>query len=144
MPIKGLSEVKRNIKKEITDIATKKAERAVTIALIIGMGNASTLTPVDTGTLINSQFRKINRKTGMVSGEAGYTAAYALAVHNASGKLKGKPRADFGTTRDGVSFGGGTGVGKYWDPGAEPKFLKKGFEEERAAIDAAVYKEMKV
>lgn len=58
------------------------------------------------------------------------------------GKLKGQPRAHFGKTRDGTEFGGGTGKGNYWDPHGEPQFLKKGFDEERDAIDAVIKKEL--
>lgn len=56
--------------------------------------------------------------------ELGFSARYSLAVHeNVEQKLKGEPRADFGSTRAGVRFGGGTGKGTYWDTG-EPKFLE--------------------
>jgi len=62
----------------------------------------------------------------------------------ASGKLKCQPRAHFGTTKDGKQFGGGTGVGRYWDPSAEPVFLTKGFNDNRELVDQAFYGAMKI
>ncbi len=106
-----------------------ETEKAITEMLIVGGANASTLTPIDSSNLINSQGRK-TWDTG--TGKAGavyYGAKYAGAVHEMSGKLKGQPRAHFGVTRAGQEFGGGTGTGNYWDPDAEPKFLTKGMEQ---------------
>jgi hypothetical protein len=96
-------------------------------ALIIGGGMAATMTPVDTSNLINSQFRIIERVATGVRGRMGYTAAYAAAVHDASGKLKGDPRDPNDPSR-----------GNFWDPAGEPDFLTKGFEQTKADIDAAV------
>lgn len=143
MPVTGITERRRftaNITKEIAEV---RLERGVTAALITGQAFASMLTPVDTSFLINSQYRDVRVIAGKsVKGAVGYTAAYAAAVHAMSGKLKGQPRGHFGKTKEGVEFGGGTGKGKYWDPAAEPGFLTKGFEENKAAVDAAMLKAM--
>lgn len=143
MPVKGLKEAKRRTTQLVGQITGGMSERTVTEILIIGAGYASVLTPVDTSLLINSQYREITTVFGHTLGRVGYTAAYAAAVNSSSGKLKGQPRSDFGVTREGVSFGGGTGVGNYWDPGGEPHFLEKGFERDgKADIAAAVKRGM--
>ena len=142
MPVKGLNEAMRGTQGFTREVIDIRAPRAITVALIIGQGAASVMTPVDTSFLINSQFRRVNQDGKNWRGMVGYTARYAAAVHEASGKLKGQPRRHFGKTKDGVEFGGGTGVGNYWDPAGEPGFLRKGFEENQAAIDAAFAQEM--
>lgn len=62
------------------------AARAMTQALILGAAEASVLTPVDTSTLLNSQFRQVKKEDGAIVGTVGYTAAYALAVHDPAHK----------------------------------------------------------
>ena len=137
MSVKGIEKVKRGYRVEVENISTGKTERAIFNVLVTGASYADMLTPVDTGNLINSRYQPvIEHSEGRVSGRIGYTASYAAAVHNAPGKLKGQPRAHFGVTRAGVAFGGGTHVGEYWDPDAEPQFLKKGFEQLKPDIPA--------
>lgn len=105
------------------------AERAVTEMQIQAMQYSDEITPIDTGNLINSRYRNVRRALNdSVIGVAGYTAEYAAFVHESSGKLRGQPREHFGRTRAGEEFGGGTGVGNYWDPSAEPQFLQKGID----------------
>ncbi|WP_026384708.1 hypothetical protein [Achromobacter xylosoxidans] len=137
MPVKGIERVKRGFRIAVKEIGEGKTERAVYETLSQGSAMAAQMTPIDTSNLVNSQYApQIDVREGKVSGSVGYTAGYAAAVHEASGKLKGKPRADFGKTRAGVAFGGGTGKGNYWDPNAEPKFLTKGFDQIKGAIPA--------
>ena len=128
MPVKGIKRVQMNTRKVLTDIAGPRTERVLTEIMIVGSSYAALLTPIDTSTLINSQYRKLVSIPGGMQGKVGYSAKYAAAVHGMSGKLKGQPREHFGKTRSGKEFGGGTGKGNYWDPGAEPGFLTKGFE----------------
>lgn len=144
MPVRGLEQAIKRTNEIERDIAEVRAERGVTAALITGQAFASMLTPVDTSFLINSQYRSVKVDGGRIVGAIGYTALYAAAVHEASGKLKGQPRGHFGRTKSGVEFGGGTGNGRYWDPSAEPGFLTKGFEENQDAIDQAFYGVMKL
>lgn len=144
MTIRGIEAAKRRTTAIVGRI-TANSERAVTEVLIIGQGYAAAMTPVDTGNLINSQYREVHTGPNGIEGRVGYTAAYAAAVHEMSGKLKGQPRRDFGTTRSGQGFGGGTGQGNYWDPDAEPGFLRKAFEEDgKADIDAAIRRNMRL
>lgn len=142
--IRGIKQVSDNINVLIGDIQGKKAVRAIQAAMLIGGVQAAIYTPIDTSTLINSQFREMSFNGTRITGKVGYSAKYAMYVHSASGKLKGQSRADFGVTRAGASFGGGTGTGKYWDPNAKPGFLKAGFDESRQQIEAAMEREMHV
>ncbi|WAI83196.1 MULTISPECIES: hypothetical protein [Achromobacter] len=137
MPVKGIERVKRGFRIAVKEIGEGKTERAVYETLSQGSAMAAQMTPIDASNLVNSQYApQIEVKEGKVSGSVGYTASYAAAVHEASGKLNGKPRADFGRTRAGVGFGGGTGNGNYWDPNAEPEFLTKGFDQIKGAVPA--------
>lgn len=142
MAIKGMAQLRRNVRKQLTLAIPSHAERAMHIATSIIGGYATLMTPVDTSNLINSQYRIVKNEGRRVVAAIGYTARYAAAVHEMSGKLKGQPRADFGVTRAGVAFGGGTGRGNYWDPSGEPQFLSKAGDENLAEIDNAVRRAM--
>jgi hypothetical protein len=95
------------------------AARAITQALVLGTAEASVLTPVDTSTLLNSQYREVRAEGGKVIGTAGYTARYALPVHDPKHKQ---------------NFRRAT---------AEKEFLKKGFENAKPNIDAVMAKTLK-
>ena len=138
MAIKGMAQLRRNVRRQLTLAIPSHAERAMHIATSIIGGYATLMTPVDTSNLINSQYRIVKNEGRRVVAAIGYTARYAAAVHEMSGKLKGQPRADFGVTRAGVAFGGGTGRGNYWDPSGEPQFLSKAGDENLAEIDNAI------
>lgn len=144
MAVVGLGKVQAKTRALAMQITDRQVPRALTVAATIGIAYASALTPVDTGNLIGSMFRRLQNNQHGWKCVVGYTAAYAMAVHNAKGTLKGQPRRNFGKTKDGVEFGGGTGVGNYWDPDAEPKFLEKGFNLHRDEIDAAVRRALKL
>ena len=92
----------------------RQAARGVTQALILGAAEASVLTPIDTSALINSQYRNVERSDGKVVGTVGYTADYALPVHDPDNPQNFR-RAS-----------------------AEKEFLKNGFERQRKNIDAAM------
>jgi hypothetical protein len=111
---------------QFTETIRQRAEVAMTRALIIGQSEAAAITPRHTSVLINSAIRKVDSTDERVVGVAGYTAEYALFVHEASGKLKGQPRPKKG----------GIPQGNYWDPSGEPQFLKKGFERSADRIQA--------
>lgn len=128
MSVTGVDELRERLKRKLRDVSGDVTERGVTALLITGAQYAFELTPVDSSTLINSQFKKTWQTDMGWSGAVYYEAPYALPVHEAPGTLKGLPRSHFGKTADGVEFGGGTGQGNYWDPDAEPQFLKKGME----------------
>lgn len=117
----GMQDVIKNLSNLIGDIQSKKAVRAVTKALIIGGTQAALYTPIDTSTLLNSQFRKLTLKDrGYINGKIGYTASYASKVH--SPKIKQKFRR----------------------ASAKKEFLKYGVEDVKDVMDRAVRDEMKV
>ena len=82
-----------------------KAARGMTQALILGASEAAVMTPIDTSTLLNSQFRDVRLEGEKVVGTVGYTADYAEAVHDPKNKQNFR-RAS-----------------------AEKEFLRKGFEQ---------------
>jgi len=137
MPVRGLKEVRAQLKKVFGDISGPRVEKTLTEVLIIASGYAATMTPIDTSNLINSQYRKITAYGNRVVGAIGYTAAYAAAVHDKPGTLLGTntPRSKSDPSR-----------GNVWDPDAEPEFLRKAFEDSDAKsdIDAAIKRGMKV
>lgn len=133
MPVKGIERVKRNFRAILKDIGETRTERAVYEILSQGAAMAAQMTPVDTSTLVNSHFVDINAGTTKVQGKTGYTAGYAARVHEASGTLKGLPRDP-----------NKPGRGDYWDPNAEPGFLRKGFDEIKPSIPAILKRHYKV
>lgn len=112
---RGVQAVRVNLKRLEKEIAGTITNRGVFAILREGTAMAATMTPVDTGNLINSHFAAIKQEGNRVVGHSGYTADYAEFVHDAPGTLKGQSRPD--------------NRGKYWAPSGEPEFLKKGFDE---------------
>lgn len=123
--VKGIKEVLGNLSNAI-DMIDGNVLLGIRAAARFVKGEAQSITPVDEGILRNSAFTKSFKGEGSTGPFAvvGYTAEYAAAVHEAPETLRGQPRGDFGKTRDGTSFGGGSGKGFYWD-GGENKFLEK-------------------
>ncbi|HEL4076716.1 TPA: HK97 gp10 family phage protein [Klebsiella pneumoniae] len=131
--VRGIRQAKANLDRIIKDVQGRKVVRALQSAtMIIGL-EAARMTPVGaTANLINSQFREIMVDGTRITGRVGYSANYALYVHEAKGTLKGKPRP--------AKQGGGN----YWDPSGEPKFLEKAAEEERSKVLDAMKRELKL
>ncbi len=139
----GIQASKQGLDALVNDIQGRRAPRAVQSASIIIGSEAAVLTPIDTSTLINSQFRELMVNGTIVTGRVGYSADYAVYVHNAPGKLKGKPRSSvksFRTSSGKVAFA--SDKGNFWDPHAEPHFLTKGAANAKDAVIAVVHKEM--
>lgn len=129
--IRGVEQAKRNLEHIIGDIQGRKVVRAIKSALLIVAPEAARMTPVaKSSVLINSQFQEVMVNGTRITGRVGYSANYAVYVHEAKGTLKGKPRP--------LSQGGGN----YWDPAGEPQFLKKAGDETRNAVDAVIKKEL--
>lgn len=113
----GIKRITNKYREKINDIAGRQTAAAIYEVLSQGAAMAQTMVPVDTGTLINSQYApQITQRGGKTVGHIEYTAEYAAYVHEAPGKLAGQPRAN--------------GNGEYWDPSGEPQFLKKGFDDQ--------------
>ena len=132
MAIKGMTQLRRNVRQQLTLAIPSYAERAMHVATSIIGGYATLMTPVDTSNLINSQYRIVKNTGTRVIAAIGYTAKYAAAVHAKSGTLRGK-----GIMRS-------SGRGNYWDPDAEPQFLSKAGDDNLSEIDQAVERAMKL
>ncbi len=91
-----------------------KAATGMTKALVLGASEASVLTPIDTSTLLNSQYKRVEKKGTQVLGTVGYTAEYALPVHDPSNPQN------------------------FRRPSAMKEFLKKGFERAEPNIRAVL------
>ena len=116
--VRGIRQAQANLNRIIDDIQGRKVVRAIQSALIIGSGQAALYTPIDTSTLLNSQFREINANGTRVTGRVGYTANYAVYVHDPNHPQKFRRST------------------------ARKEFLTKGFEDTRSEIDAVVRKEL--
>ncbi|MCE9800957.1 HK97 gp10 family phage protein [Raoultella ornithinolytica] len=116
--VRGIHQAKSNLDRIIKDVQGRKVVRALQSAMLIGSAQAALYTPIDTSTLINSQFREITSNGVRVTGRVGYTANYAVFVHDPEVKQTFR-RAS-----------------------ARKEFLTKGFEDTRSQIDAAVKKEL--
>ncbi|HAY4182987.1 TPA: HK97 gp10 family phage protein [Escherichia coli] len=116
--VRGITQAKANLDKIINDVQGRKVVRAIQSALIIGSSQAALYTPIDTSTLLNSQFREMDAKGTRVTGRVGYSANYAVYVHDPS-----VPQTFRRST-------------------ARKEFLTKGFEDMRSQIDAVMRKEL--
>nr|DAE54898.1 MAG TPA: Minor capsid protein [Caudoviricetes sp.] len=116
--VRGIREAKANLNRIIQDIQGRKVVRAIQSAMIIGSSQASLYTPIDTSTLLNSQFREIEVSGTRVTGRVGYSANYAIFVHDPN-----VPQTFRRAT-------------------ARKEFLTKGFEDTRSQIDAVMRKEL--
>lgn len=126
MAVKGVSKVNRNIHKITNDIANIRTQRIIQQIMIVGMSFVAPITPRDTSTLINSQYRELKPVPKGWIGRVGYTANYAAFVNNAKGTAKGKRT-------------GKKSQGDYWSPNAEPHFVEKGFERDgQQAIEQVI------
>jgi hypothetical protein len=116
--VRGVREANARLNRLVGDIQGRKSVRAMQSALIIGGSQAALYTAIDTSTLINSQYRDIVVNGTRVTGRVGYTADYAVYVHDPN-----VPQAFRRST-------------------ARKEFLTKGFEDTQQQIDAIVAKEL--
>lgn len=116
--VKGIRQAQQNLNRLVGDIQGRKAVRALQSALIIGSSQSALYTPIDTSTLINSQYRELEVSGTRLTGRVGYSANYAVFVHDPN-----VPQTFRRAT-------------------AEKEFLTKGFEDSKQAIDAVIKKEM--
>ncbi|EPG4961563.1 HK97 gp10 family phage protein [Citrobacter amalonaticus] len=118
--IRGVRQAKANLDRFIDDVRGRKAIRAIQSALIIGSSQAALYTPIDTSTLLNSQYREVTASGTRLTGRVGYTANYAVYVHDPN-----VPQTFRRST-------------------ARKEFLTKGFEDTKSHIDAVIRKELSV
>ena len=112
----GIHRARLRSEREFQRLAGDVTHKAVYALLSQGAALAATMTPVDTGFLINSQYApQIRQSSGRTVGDVGYLAHYAPFVHDAPGTLRGLPRPQ--------------NRGFYWSPAGEPGFLEKAMQE---------------
>lgn len=99
---------------QFTETVQRRAVAGMTKALVLGASEASVLTPIDTSTLLNSQYRQVDQTGDRIVGRVGYTAEYALAVHDPA-----NPQT-------------------FRRASAEKEFLRKGFERAEPNIRAVL------
>ena len=116
--VQGVRKAQQNLVRLIGDIQGRKVVRALQSALIIGSSQAALYTPIDTSTLINSQYRELEVSGTRLTGRVGYSANYAVFVHDPN-----VPQTFRRAT-------------------AQKEFLTKGFEDTRDLIDRTIKKEM--
>ncbi len=105
---------------QFTDRVQRRAARGMTQALVLAAQEAQPLTPIASSNLLNSQFRDVRAIGRGVVGTVGYTADYALPVHDPSNPQN------------------------FRRPSAEKEFLKKGFERAEPQIRAVLKGAIKV
>ena len=102
-----------NLPKFVSEVE-RKAARSVLQSLILGGSEASVLTPIATGNLINSRYNQVSKDGTKIVGSTGYTADYAIPVNDPDVKQ---------------TFRRAT---------ARKEFLKKGFEKAEPNIRAVI------
>lgn len=126
--------MRRGYRVAVSEISGNTTEQAVYEILSQVGAMANQMVPMDTSTLVNSQYApQIEQEGGKTAGSIGYTAEYAAAVHDAPGTLRGQPRDPDDPSR-----------GDFWDPNAEPGFLTKGGDEVRPAVPAILKRHYRV
>lgn len=98
----------------------QRAVVGMTQAMVLGASEASVLTPIDTSTLLNSQYRDVQVEGDQVRGRVGYLAEYAPYVHDPDREQ---------------NFRRAT---------AEKEFLTKGFERSEPAIANVLHQALRV
>lgn len=124
MPVKGLGSVKANAKKVLGELGGRYTKAAISKALVVGASNSKEIAPIEFGTLINSQYRGIEKTDRGWRGFVGYATNYALALESpkAGGRMDGwKPKPPEEKK------------GNAWNPISSQGFLRLGFEGIEAA-----------
>lgn len=85
--VKGIDRCIKSFDKTINR-TTNNAVRAIHTSMIVGATQAALYTPIDTSTLINSQYREVVINGTRITGRVGYTANYAAYVADPSIKMK--------------------------------------------------------
>ena len=77
---RGMNNIRSNMNALVRDITGRRLPRAMTAALHEAGLVAAIYTPVDTSTLINSQFKEVITNGTRITGRIGYSANYAIYV----------------------------------------------------------------
>ena len=114
--MRGIQQAIKRTQQIVGEITGEKAVSAIKAANYIIRTESASMTPVATSALINSQYDTVEVNGTRITGKIGYSANYALYVHNAPGKLLGTNTPRTGRLK---------GKGNVWDKSGEPKFLLK-------------------
>ncbi len=107
--LEGLDEVMKNLNVEINEVEGRTTAGLFAAGLVV-QAESQRRVPVEYGVLRASAYTRLSIEDPN-SVEVGYTASYALSVHeNMEQTLKGQPRP--------------SGIGVYWGPHGQPKFLE--------------------
>lgn len=117
MAVEGLAQVLSNLNRQIAKVKGNRTAGLMAAGLLVQRRSQQKV-PVQYGKLRASAYtRKETEETVIV----GYSAVYARRVHeNLAQKWKGKPRK--------------SGLGVYWGPDGEPKFLERAFRRSKSEI----------
>lgn len=108
----GIDKVLANIKREFRAVEGRSSAGLMAAGLQV-QRLAQKKVPVEYGNLRGSAYTE---KRKQLEVEVGFTASYALYVHENLGQvLKGQTRR--------------SGLGHYWGPAGEPKYLEKALKE---------------
>ena len=112
--VRGFDEVMRNLNEQINGIKDRSMAGMLEAGLKIE-ARSNERAPREYGNLAASSYAR-KAQDGAMAVEIGYTAEYALYVHeDLEMSLKGEPRP--------------SGLGVYWGPNGENKFLEKTLRE---------------
>lgn len=67
--VRGVKQSKAGLNRIINDVKGRKVVRALQSAMIIGSSQAALYTPIDTSTLLNSQYRELINNGVRLTGE---------------------------------------------------------------------------
>jgi hypothetical protein len=129
-----MEEVLKNLEKTKNKLAIRAAQ-GLKLAGLYLQGQSQKVTPVEHGPLKASAFTRATGSGFRTEVEVGYTAFYAIYVHEAVDmKLKGLPRTGEGH------------IGFYWDPQnrAQAKFLEEPFRRLKPKLISIVKKRARV
>ena len=118
--ILGVKKVVANMRRHYAKIALQH-EAGLKAAGLVFQGESQRLVPIDTGNLRASAFTRKSGSGFNVDVNVGYTANYALFVHEAPMTLKGQKRQK-------------PSKGRYWDPQgrATNRFMTKAIDTNKA------------
>lgn len=116
--VTGIKQSKQRLAQVIGEIQSQKATRAMHRILNTVAPLAAHYTPIDTSTLINSQFTEMMVKGTRLTGRVGYSAHYAVYVHDPNVKQN------------------------FRKPSAKKAFLSKAFNESQSTIESIIKQEM--
>ncbi|MDB4306031.1 hypothetical protein N9980_00530 [bacterium] len=132
-----MDKAKKKYRDSIAYATGKASKAALTKALVYAAGASKELAPREYGTLVNSQFRSVEKINTGWRGTLGYAVSYAAILENpkAGGKMDNwQPVAPENK------------LGPDWNPMASQGFLKLGFLglESRPAIEAILQQGIKL